>query len=195
MGKFNYDNIFLIGERQSKELLFMEIDAKNFSFSYIITSRFTLKLEELKKRIKSLDKERICNIIDFLDDDGLESILDGGDFGNNILSEVYRDFFLYTIDQREITVFTKIEVNTYNFDDIRKYYDKGKFDNILLAIKFKNSEWLEEQIKKNVIYDDIEDFLLEEEVEEEEEVLTNKISKENLFKLFCEFLESQNIKF
>ena len=195
MGKFNYDNIFLIGERQSKELLFMEIDAKNFSFSYIITSRFTLKLEELKKRIKSLDKERICNIIDFLDDDGLESILDGGDFGNNILSEVYRDFLLYTIDQREITIFTKIEVDTYNFDDIRKYYDKGKFDNILLAIKFKNSEWLEEQIKKNVIYDDIEDFLLEEEVEEEEEVLTNKISKENLFKIFCEFLESQNIKF
>ena len=194
MKKFNYDNIFLIGERQSKELLFMEIDAKNFSFNYIITSSFTLTLGELKKRIKSLDKERICNIIDFLDDDGLEGILEGDDLGNNILSEVYSDFFLYTIDQREITVFTKIEVDTYNFDDIRKYYDKGKFDNILLAIKFKNSEWLEEQIKKNVIYDDIEDFLLEEEVEEEE-VLTNKISKENLFKIFCEFLESQNIKF
>ena len=194
MKKFNYDNIFLIGERQSKELLFMEIDAKNFSFNYIITSSFTLTLGELKKRIKSLDKERICNIIDFLDDDGLESILERDELGNNILSEVYRDFFLYTIDQREITIFTKIEVDTYNFDDIRKYYDKGKFDNILLAIKFKNSEWLEEQIKKNVIYDDIEDFLLEEEVEEEE-VLTNKISKENLFKIFCEFLESQNIKF
>ena len=191
MGKFNYDNIFLIGERQSKELLFMKIDAKDFSFSYTITSRLTLTLGELKKRIKSLDKERICNIIDFLDDDGLESILDGGDLGNNILSEVYRDFFLYTIDQREITVFTKIEVDTYNFDDIRKYYNKGKFDNILLALKFKDGEWLEEQIKKNVIYDDIEYFLLEEE----EEVLTNKNSKENLFKIFCEFLESQNIKF
>lgn len=189
MGKFNYDNIFLIGERQSKELLFMEIDAKNFSFNYIITSSFTLTLGELKKRIKSLDKEIICRIIDFLDDDGLESILDGGDLGNNILSEVYRDFFLCTTDQREITVFTKIEVDTYNFDDIRKYYDKGKFDNILLAIKFKNSEWLEEQIKKNVIYDDIEYFLLEEEV------LTNENSKENLFKLFCEFLDSRNIKF
>ncbi len=187
MKEFNYDNIFLVGEIQNKELLFMEINVDNFSFKYITTQSFTVGYKMLKGVIKSLDNKRLCNIIDLLENDGLEAVLYEGDLGNNILSEIYKDFFLYTIDDDNITVFTKTDIS--DFDEI-EHYNKGRFDNILKALNFKNDEWLEEQIKLYSVFDDIESFYLKEE---EEEIIENK--KEDFLTAFGKLLNDYNIKF
>ena len=186
MEKFNYDNIFLVGEIQNKELLFMEIDVDNFSFKYITAQKFTVNFEEIKEKIKNLDKEKICNIIDLLEEDGLKSIYDGGDLGNNILSEIYRKFFLYTIDEDNINVF--IKTDTFTFPKI-EYYDKIAFNSILEALNSKNDDFLNRLIDLNTVFDDIGSFYSLGE----KEITENK--KDDFLTAFSRLLNDYNIKF
>ena len=191
MEELNYNKLFLIGKAKDGNCIFAKIDTENFKLNYIKTISFVVNFTQLKADILKLEKSEIVDIL-FLATDGIETILDGTEQGNRILSKVYKNFLIYDIknvNNEEVEIYKKSYDENF---EIVEYFQKDRLDKILKYCKEKDEYNLQNELDWDSIFDDLLDFKSGKYMTKAENEI---ISKENLFKLFCEFLDSRNIKF
>ena len=191
MDELDYNKLFLIGKAKDGNYIFAKIDTENFGINYIKTKSFIVNFTQLKVDILKLEKSEIVDIL-FLATDGIETILDGTEQGDRILSKIYKDFLIYDIknvNNEEIEIYIKSYDENF---EIVEYFQKDRLDRVLKYCKEKDEHNLQNELDWDIIFDDLLDFKSEKYITKVENEI---ISKENLFKIFCEFLESQNIKF
>jgi len=190
MNELDYNKIFLVGKAKDEGCVFLKIDTENFKLNYIKTKSFVVDFTQLKTDISKLEKSEIIDIL-FLATDGMETaILDGTTQGDIIISKIYKDFLIYDIEDvkcKEIEIYIK----SYENFEIIEYFQKDRLDRVLKYCKEKDNYNLQNELDWNSIFDDLSDYKKGKNITKVENEIN---SKENLFKLFCEFLESQNIK-
>ncbi|HOD89924.1 MAG TPA: hypothetical protein PKK56_02505 [archaeon] len=190
MNELDYNKIFLVGKAKDGGCVFLKIDTENFKLNYIKTKSFVVDFTQLKTDISKLEKSEIIDIL-FLATDGMETaILDGTTQGDIIISKIYKDFLIYDIEDvkcKEIEIYIK----SYENFEIIEYFQKDRLDRVLKYCKEKDNYNLQNELDWNSIFDDLSDYKKGKNITKVENEIN---SKENLFKLFCEFLESQNIK-
>jgi hypothetical protein len=190
MEELDYNKIFLIGKAKDGNCIFAKINTENFGINYIKTKSFVVDFTQLKVDILKLEKSEIVDIL-FLATDGIETILDGTEQGDRILSKIYKDFLIYDIknvNNEEV----EIHIKSYNENfEIVEYFQKDRLDRVLKYCKEKDDYNLQNELDWNSIFDDLLDFKSGKYITKAENEIN---SKENLFKLFCEFLDSRNIK-
>jgi hypothetical protein len=191
MEELDYNKLFLIGKAKDGNYIFAKIDTENFKLNYIKTKSFVVDFIQLKADILKLEKSEIVDIL-FLATDGIETILGGTTQGDIIISKTYKDFLLYDIknvNDKEIEIFIKSYDENF---EIIEYFNKDRLDKILKYCKGKDEYNLQKELDWNSIFDDLLNYEKGGYITKTENIIN---SRDNLFKLFCEFLESQNIKF
>lgn len=191
MEELDYNKIFLIGKAKDGNCIFAINDTKNFKLNYIKSKSFIVDFTQLKADVLKLEKSEIVDIL-FLATDGIETILDGTKQGNRILSKIYKDFLIYDIknaNNEEIEIYIKSYDENF---EIVEYFQKDRLDRVLEYCKEKDEHNLQNELDWDTIFDDLLDFKNGKYITKVE---TSENKKEELFKMFCEFLESQNIKF
>ena len=190
MEELDYHKLFLIGKAKDGNYIFLKIDTENFKLNYIKTKSFIFGFNQLKADVLKLEKSEIAEIL-FLATDGIETILDGTEQGYRILSKIYKDFLIYDIENVK---YKEIEIYIKSYDEnfeIVEYFQKDRLDRVLKYCKEKDKYNLQNELDWNSIFDDLSDYKKWENITKVENEIN---SKENLFKLFCEFLDSRNIK-
>ena len=190
MEELNYNKLFLVGKAKDGNCIFAKINTENFGINYIKAISFVVNFTQLKTDILKLEKSEIVDIL-FLATDGMETILDGTEQGNRILSKVYKNFLIYDIknvNNEEVEIYKKSYDENF---EIVEYFQKDRLDKILKYCKEKDKYNLQNELDWNSIFDDFSDYKKGKYTTKVENEIN---SKENLFKLFCEFLDSRNIK-
>lgn len=191
MEELDYNKLFLIGKAKDGNYIFAKIDTENFKLNYIKTKSFVVDFTQLKADVLKLEKSEIVDIL-FLATDGIETILEGTTQGDIIVSKIYKDFLLYDIknvNNEEIEIYIKSYDKNF---EIVEYFQKDRLDRVLKYCKEKDEYNLQNELDWNSLFDDLSDYKKGKYVTKAENEI---ISKKNLFKLFCEFLDSRNIKF
>ena len=190
MEELDYHKLFLIGKAKDGNCIFAKINTENFGINYIKAISFVVNFTQLKTDILKLEKSEIVDIL-FLAMDGMETILDGTEQGNRILSKVYKNFLIYDIknvNNKEVEIYKKSYDENF---EIVEYFQKDRLDRVLKYCKEKDKYNLQNELDWNSVFNDLSDYEKGKNITKVENEIN---SKENLFKLFCEFLDSRNIK-
>lgn len=189
-----YKRLMLVGEDKNNNYIFIVVDEINCTFELVKTEKRKINLEQFKKDFSNLESEQKDTVFFNMEDGGIYDIIECPEFGDKVLSAMYDEFLLYIPQQMEWEI-VLIEKNDSEFliGDFCKYYNKERFNNLTIAKKTKDKKYFEKEINDNCVFDDLESFDRNDNIEQVEKNTIN--SKENLFKIFCEFLDSRNIKF
>ena len=182
MEELNYSKLFLIGKAKDGNYIFAKIDTENFKLNYIKTKSFVVDFTQLKADVLKLKKSEIVDIL-FLATDGIETILDGTEQGDIIVSKIYKDFLIYDIKNVN---YKKIKIYIKSYDEnfeIVEYFQKDRLDRILKACEEKDNFKLENETNWNSLFDDLSDIKKGKYITKVE---TSENKKEERFKIFCE---------
>lgn len=157
MEELDYNKLFLIGKAKDGNYIFAKVNTENFKLNYIKTKSFVVDFTQLKADVLKLEKSEIVDIL-FLATDGIETILDGTEQGDRILSKIYKDLLIYDIknaNNKEIEIYIKSYDENF---EIVEYFQKYRMDKIIKVCEEKDNVELEIELDWNSLFDDLSDI-------------------------------------